>query len=746
MALQYKLITFDINLALQKICLKLEVEMKIISSFFFVLSCRLSQTLFRRVRLSNSYRDVFTKDHRQNPHVYLLRYTFNIVSVIMLFFEMLFGQNGIENRSILKENHSQTVLLREGAPVRFPENIIYKDEELADQISIANPVLSKQNQAVIQDQDQFHSVSGPYGGTVRSIAVDSRGWLFIATDGEVYRSKDNGLHWDTHPFPSQFHNFVEPVTILAPDIVAVVADRNNFISRDGGDSWDYLGDFHGFAIDSSGVIYAGTEYSGVKISKDTAKSWQQFALPGRNIYQVVLCGAGKFACPGDSGIFYSADEGATWILRSNETHGYIRNLVSDRSGHLYGLRNTTGYPHFAISEDFGKTWQDITLPVSEDIYRMYLDNDGSIQIVTSSKILISNDRGKTWSMYPFFALTVGYDASGNLLAGNFDGIFRFDSTNGEWNAINEGIHARRIETITVTPSGAVLVLSLGTYFRSTDSGNSWKIIDLGSNAHVNTYPPVLVSSQGGIFIPAYFNDGDEFGLIRSSDDGLTWKKLPILSNHYSIEGLAEGISGDILVATYYGEIFRSIDNGGTWEKVFSDYDHSEIRCIATDKSGNYFASKDSTILISRNGINWDSNTLKRGYVQRELFSIDSQDEIFISSYSYGVYHSYDHGRSWKHMHSGLYDDFILSNATDDSGNVVLGSGSGIFRLADFSDSWYHFGYGFPQTFTTAMTISPQGYLYAGTQDFGIYRSDNPLGERSPAIRPPVVEPVSGCNQ
>lgn len=151
------------------------------------------------------------------------------------------------------------------------------------------------------------------------------------------------------------------------------------------------------------------------------------------------------------------------------------NLVSDERGHLYCTKYFGDRYQLYRSNDFGESWQHIILPVSSDVYRLYTEND-NVLIVTHRKILISTDAGETWRDVEFpmdTPLTMGRDAAGNLLVGSFDGIYKLNNTNGEWQELNNGIHARRIETIQSTPSGSILVLSSGTCFRSTDDGENW---------------------------------------------------------------------------------------------------------------------------------------------------------------------------------------------------------------------------------------------------------------------------------
>ena len=654
-----------------------------------------------------------------------------IINLVLCFFQPLLL---CQIKQIDQEIWSGTDgLFHHGMPVLLPSHAHVLRNKPTQSFQ-KNPHSGIQFGTTSSDLAMFEPLPGPPGGTVRSIAVDSGGWLFIATDGEVYRSVDNGLNWDMNLFPSQLHNSVEPVTVLGPNVLVAETDFDNFISTNRGDSWSFLfEDVQGFAVDTTGEIYAGSNNNGVKKSIDTAKSWTSFALDGNRIWKVVLYGEGKFACPSDSGIYYSVDTGKTWVFRPHETP-FTWNLVTDKRGHLFVLRYYGQDFQLFRSDDFGQTWERVILPVQAEPYRVYAEGDGRLFVPTDNGILTSTDSGDSWSVTQFpigGALTVGHDVRGNLLAGSFYGIYKYTDSTDKWMALNNGIHARRIESITFTQSGAILALSLGTYFRSTDSGVSWSSVYLDSTIRAYPYAPLLSTSWGDIFTAASFDNYSEIGLLRSTDDGVTWSRISVLSNYYAIFGIAEGASETILVPTSYGDIYRSTERGNSWSKEVSGSSQSRIRCIASDKSGNSYAATDASVLFSRDGRTWAQTPLPRDYSSWESISIDAQGDVFLGSSSNGVYHSHDAGSSWTLLNTGLFDQYVMATTADDSGNVILGTSSGVFRLADSSNNWLRYSGGFPRTFTSALAISPQGFLFAGTHNFGIYRTVAPLGKRNP---------------
>lgn len=474
----------------------------------------------------------------------------------------------------------------------------------------------------------------------------------------------------------------------------------------------------------------------MKKSTDTAKTWIQLALNGTKIWKVVLCGNGKFACPSDSGTYYSADTGKAWTYQPYETP-FTWNLVSDKRGHLFVLRYYGADFELYRSSDFGETWQRIILPLQEDVWRIYIEDNGRVFVTTDNRVLTSSDAGETWTQLSFSIgnpESIGRDAGGNLLVGSGNGIYRYHEANDTWEELNNGIHARRIERIQFTSAGSILVQSLWNWYRSTDGGASWTVLKFDSTvAGLSAYAPILSTSAGSIFIAAEFEN--ECGFLRSTDDGVSWRNISVLSNYYFFYGLAESSTSDLYAVDAYNNIFTSSNNGDSWRSVAqgNGYAGSLSIAMATDKFGNCYIAKDSSVLILRNGAVCREVPLKRDFASWESMSVDARGEIFLGSSYNGVYHSSDTGSTWKLLNTGLSDTYVMSTAADDSGNVILGTSTGVFRIADSVNSWNWFSDALPLSFTTSLAISAQGFLFVGFQDYGIYKSVAPLGRRAPQI-------------
>ena len=110
--------------------------------------------------------------------------------------------------------------------------------------------------------------------------------------------------------------------------------------------------------------------------------------------------------------------------------------------------------------------------------------------------------------------------------------------------------------------------------------------------------------------------------------------------------------------------------------------------------------------------------------------------LFAGSYGDGVFRSSDNGDNWIQVNNGLTALFVLSFATDTSGNIFAGTyfGNEVFRSTDDGDSWNEKNNGLIAT--EVRTIATQGpiprihspnidaadFIFAGTYGRGMFRS------------------------
>jgi len=176
------------------------------------------------------------------------------------------------------------------------------------------------------------------------------------------------------------------------------------------------------------------------------------------------------------------------------------------------------------------------------------------------------------------------------------------------------------------------------------------------------------------------------GLFRSEDRGATWIKSGEGVADPFILALATGKDGAIFAGTFRGGVFRSRDRGQSWQAINSGLKRLEIKAILTAGDGVYAGTSD------------------------------------------GVYRLAATDR-WSVVTTGLDDILVHALALSSDGTLFAGtSGKGIVRFKAQSTGWARQQNalkdheGMTENFIRVLTIDPEGSIYAGTFDGGVFLS------------------------
>jgi len=176
------------------------------------------------------------------------------------------------------------------------------------------------------------------------------------------------------------------------------------------------------------------------------------------------------------------------------------------------------------------------------------------------------------------------------------------------------------------------------------------------------------------------------GLFRSEDRGATWTKSSEGVADPFILALATGKDGAIFAGTFRGGVFRSCDRGQSWQAINSGLKRLEIKAILTASDGVYAGTSD------------------------------------------GVYRLAATDR-WSVVTTGLDDILVHALALSSDGTLFAGtSGKGIVRFKAQSTGWVRQQNalkdheGMTENFIRVLTIDPEGSIYAGTFDGGVFLS------------------------
>ena len=218
------------------------------------------------------------------------------------------------------------------------------------------------------------------------LIVDSNNTVLAVSSDSVFRSTNNGDTWESSALPGTVFT---SLTITSQNEVYAGTETDLFKSDNMGISWTPAdGGIKGnwineLADNKEGYIFAGTGslYSpgtGFYKSTDNGFSWQRIGIPAAIIPAVAVDSAGiVFASVEDEGIFYSTDQGSSWV-ESNT-----------------GLLN-------------------------KQVWSLFINSKGSIFAGTNDGIFRSSNKGKTWDSTN---LTGNNQTVFDIIAGSNDDMF-----------------------------------------------------------------------------------------------------------------------------------------------------------------------------------------------------------------------------------------------------------------------------------------------------------------------------------
>ncbi len=331
---------------------------------------------------------------------------------------------------------------------------------------------------------------------LESLAVASDGTLFAANgEAGLFRSRDGGRSWNETGFPARSDAVLQPARlwVAGDDTLFGAAGMVLARSTDGGGTWSHLdGVPLGFEIaslavspnyPSDGILVIGGTYANNQIlrSADRGETWETvFDAKSLNIEYASDITAIAFspdfardqmlyAWLQDGGLLRSDDGGFTWILVEKSDYYGQTLAVSPEGDRLYlGAL----YGHVLVSEDGGRSWQDLRDEIPDDRVwstALAFGPGDSIFLGTDRGVYRSLDGGRTWAgAGAGLPLRIEGDApqgvralafhGGRLYAALAEGgLFVSDDQGSTWRDALTGRPATPIETSpTATPSSQAL--------------------------------------------------------------------------------------------------------------------------------------------------------------------------------------------------------------------------------------------------------------------------------------------------
>ncbi len=498
-----------------------------------------------------------------------------------------------------------------------------------------------------------------------------------AKDGGVYKSTDRGVSWAKQSgYVSSYAFYFQKLFCDTKNVDRLYSmDVFMQVSRDGGKSWDNLGE------DKKHV--------------DNHVLWID---PDNNEHLIAGC---------DGGVYETYDQGKNWNFKSNIPIAEIYKVTTDNDLPFYNVyagsqdNSSFGGPSRTINTG-GITNQDWYYTCSGDGFQTQVDwkNPNIIYSESQNGGLVRFDKksGERLFIKPYdFADTAyRFDWDAALLISKFDNkrlyfgankLFRTDDQGSTWKIISPDL------TRGVQQEMNKLM------------DRSWSIDDLARKGSMAQLSAIAESPLDENYI--FTGSGD--GLMHyTTDGGKTWQKG-------STPGLPEYSRIDKIEASHFDKnvAYAACEN-------FVGGDFQPYLYKTTDGGKNWFLS--------------NSNLPKYGSTFAIAEDNVDKDLLFLGT-QFGVFYTVDGGNEWIPLKNGLPTEMVMDLTIQNRENdlVVSTFGRGIYILDDYSplrymkkDNLKQDAYIFPVK-DAVMYIEAQPFAFPGVGFMGasFYAAPNP---------------------
>ncbi len=318
----------------------------------------------------------------------------------------------------------------------------------------------------------FNVLDAGTDATLIAISKTSKALWISGTKGTIIKSSDDGTNWSDNlwkgPDSLQFrdvHAFDDEKALVMS--IGSGASSQIFSTEDGGNSWsqtyqmqhpDGFLDCMGFWDEQRGIAYgdAFDGYPFILTTTDGGQSWERVlpkylptALEGEGGFAssgtCVTTGKGGYAWIGTGNgrkarVLISSDYGKSWQvtgspLVSGEAAGITSiDFLEDGVGFITGgdLTRMKEYTdNCAITNDFGKTWELVSKPVTKGaLYGLSLskvDEENLLFVCGPNGIDFTLDHGRSWTLLDtanYWTVHLDSDRSTGWAAGKNGRIIR----------------------------------------------------------------------------------------------------------------------------------------------------------------------------------------------------------------------------------------------------------------------------------------------------------------------------------
>ena len=522
---------------------------------------------------------------------------------------------------------------------------------------------------------------------VYAVYINSADHIFVGTNygDRLYRSTDEGATWQ---IINSGYNTAECWAIGENKNSTIIFAGDGqfgklYRSSNYGNNWQLVANLPvlSFAVDSSNNIYCGT-FIGLYKSTDDGLSWNPAGFNNIPVNKIVIgennriiCGTGYY--DNGQGVYYSDDYGLTWtnfglngkVVLSLDFTSYGSLFAGTL---IYGLFETT---------DWGNSWVQHTNGLfNKQVFRLKVNSSDDIFIGSENEgIFRSTNRAENFKQVglPISSIyNLDFMSDSVIVCGTVSGVQTYNRLTEEW----ENIGLQAVLAVETTTDGDILAATNGGgLFQSTDFGQNW--INICQSPYI-----LNVKKINNTILAA-----TDTGLIRSTNNGLTWNATPVKTG-FERAAIEVNNNGDIW-SVGLQKLYRSNDEGISFDStenfgfirvelnrllvkdsliVFRSNTTESPLYYTLDYGGIWQNKKISVVSINGNDEYIIAGTYKHIiYTSNKFLSIDS---IAYPEQFYGIVKEIEFDENGKLFFGtssqGLYAMDFIVNVDDDIPTVV----------------------------------------------------------------------------
>ncbi|MEW6654209.1 MAG: YCF48-related protein, partial [Bacteroidota bacterium] len=426
---------------------------------------------------------------------------------------------------------------------------------------------------------KVEKLNGPYGGAFRSIELDSKGNMFVACDGGLFTSVDDGKTWKVIINNYYTSNFVSRL-FKGTDGNLIYQKGTGLYSTKNDGYATHIGNINEgslFGVDSNGQMYFTKYPGGIFVSSDSGNTSRKIRDTNRWGTDFLELKNKKIAYTHGANLELSTNRGNDWITKQPVTNdpGIGWTLASDSNENLFLC---TG-KEILRTNDNGNTWTNFSSPAQYP-WSIYINRKDEIFISSQLKIYSSTDYGKSWNDTGIndYALSYAEDQTGNMFVGTFHHLFKREPNKRNWYEFDNGISQSRINSIIMRDNN-LLIMTTKELYKSQDMGKTWNRVYTAEYGSSRFYD---FKNKERIF--AYI-DGP---INYSVDYGTTWTRVNTNFPYDNIIDYVITDNDEIYAAANRNTLNYSSDFGKTWITLWKGEENFSFSDLSLDKNENLY--------------------------------------------------------------------------------------------------------------------------------------------------------------